>query len=66
MCARDNQTGLQKLAHDQFMSSHFNPDLIPYLKARLEKMFDPYDLDWDDIHFENSPAALKHSTVAVS
>ena len=53
-----HKAGLQKLAHDQFTSSHFNLDLIPYLKARLEDMFESASY-WDSIYFENSLAALK-------
>ena len=52
-------SGLQKLAYDQFMSSHFNLDFMSYLKARLRDMFVQYVLDWDNIHFESSIAALK-------
>ena len=53
------KTGLQKLAYDQFMSSHFNLNFTIYLEERLEHMFAPYVLGWDNIHFENSLAALK-------
>ena len=54
-----NKTGLQKLAYDQLMNSHFNLDFTIYLEERLQDMFAPHVLDWDNIHFENSLAALK-------
>ena len=51
-------SGPQKLAYDQFMSSHYNLDFITHLKERLDSRFDPHKLDWTSIHFENSMTAL--------
>ncbi len=41
------------------MSTHFSLDFTSYLKAILHDMFAPYVLEWDNIHFENSLAALR-------
>ena len=51
--------GLQKLAYDQCMTTHYNLDFIAHLKERLQTMFAPFVLNWASIHFENSIAALK-------
>ena len=53
------KSGLQKLAYDQFMSSHYNLDFIAHLEERLDPLLTPHKLDWANIHFENSIAALK-------
>ena len=55
------KTGLQTIACDQLMSSDVNLDFTFYLKERLQDVFDLYVLDWDNIHFESSIAALNPS-----
>ena len=42
------------------MSSYYIDGFVLYLKARLQDMFVPFVLDWDNIQFENSFSVPKH------
>ncbi len=53
------KSGLQKLADEQLMSSHYNLDFIKHMTERIESLFHPQKLNWNCIQFENSIAALK-------
>ena len=51
--------GLQKLVYEQHMHCKFNLDLATHMKCRLDDMFSPYIVPWDDMHFSNSLALVK-------
>ena len=66
--------GIQKLAYSTLLASQFNLDFVSHLKERIQSMFlqggatddapDRVDncgiyLDWNNISFENSLAAVK-------
>ena len=51
--------GIQKLAYSTLLESQFNLDFITHLKERLQSIFDHDHLDWNNINFDNSLAAIK-------
>ena len=53
------KSGLQKLAYDELMNSHYNLDFIKHMTERISTLFQPLVLNWSCIQFNHSIAALK-------
>ena len=48
-----------RLIYDQHMHCKFNLDLASHMKMRINDMFSPYIVPWDDMTFANSLAMVK-------
>ena len=54
-----SKSGLQKLAYNSLMNSHYNLDFKKHMTERISTLFQPYELDWNSIQFNNSISALQ-------
>ena len=54
-----SKSGLQKLAYNVLMDSHYNLDFKKHMIERISTLFRPFVLDWNCIQFSNSISALQ-------
>ena len=54
-----SKSGLQKLAYNSLMNSHYNLDFKKHMTERISTLFQPYELDWNSIQFTNSISVLQ-------
>jgi len=54
-----SKSGLQKLAYNVLMDSHYNLDFKKHMIERISTLFRPFVLDWNCIQFSNSISVLQ-------
>ena len=53
------KSGLQKLAYNVLMNSHYNLDFHKHMKERISTLFHPFILNWNNIQFDSCISALQ-------
>jgi len=53
-----SKSGLQELAYNVLMDSHYNLDFKKHMIERISTLFRPFVLDWNCTQFSNSIFAL--------
>ena len=53
------KSGLQKLAYNVLMNSHYNLDVQKHMKERISTLFQPSVFNWNSIQFDSCISALQ-------
>ncbi len=53
------KSGLQKLAYNVLMNSHYNLDFHKHMKERISTLFHPFIFNWNNIQFDSCISALQ-------
>ena len=53
------KSGLQKLAYNVLMNSHYNLDFHKHMKERITTFFHPFIFNWNSIQFDSCISAAQ-------